>query len=129
MYDRPKEGTRRLIVNEDEAELVRHIFARYLELGSVHALQRDLEARVILSKHHVSAKGRRMGGLPFSRGALFHLLRNRIYRGQFVHKNIVHEGEHEAIVDAELFDKVQAGWIQRSGVVGPRPTVAAEEHR
>lgn len=48
-----------------------------------------------------------MGGTAFSRGALFHLLRNRIYLGQIVHRDAVHEGEHEAIVDAELFEAVQ----------------------
>ena len=107
-YDPPSDGSRMLKLVPDEAARVRHIFARYLELGSVHALQRDLEERGILSKLHVSAKGRTMGGLPFSRGALFHLLRNRVYRGQIVHKGMVHEGEHEAIVDADLFDRVQA---------------------
>ncbi len=107
-YDPPTDGSRKLKVNVREAERVRQIFARYLELGSVHALQRDLEQRGIHSKLHVTAKGRTMGGQAFSRGALFHLLRNRVYRGQIVHKGTVHEGEHEAIIDAELFDRVQA---------------------
>ncbi|MHA7819627.1 MAG: recombinase family protein [Erythrobacter sp.] len=93
---------------EAEAERVRHIFARYLELGSVHALQRDLEERSIHSKLHITAKGRRMGGLPFSRGALFHLLRNRVDLGQITHKGEVHDGEHVAIIDFGLFDQVQA---------------------
>ncbi|MDC8755192.1 recombinase family protein [Erythrobacter sp. sf7] len=106
-YDPPTDGSRTLKAAEAEAERVRHIFARYLELGSVHALQRDLEQRGIHSKLYVTAKGRTMGGQPFSRGALFHLLRNRVYRGQIVHKGTVHEGEHAAIVDAELFDRVQ----------------------
>ncbi|MEM8644206.1 MAG: recombinase family protein [Pseudomonadota bacterium] len=107
-YDPPTDGSRTLRVNEQEAERVRHIFTRYLELRSVHALQRDLEARHIHSKLHITAKGRRMGGLPFSRGALFHLLRNRVYLGQITHKSEIHEGAHAAIVDAELFDTVQA---------------------
>lgn len=107
-YDPPTDGSRTLKVNETEAERVRHIFARYLELGSVHALQRDLEARRIHSKLHITAKGLSMGGLPFSRGALFHLLRNRVYLGKITHKGEVHEGEHEAIVDTELFDQIQA---------------------
>lgn len=107
-YDPPTDGSRTLKVNEKEAERVRHIFARCLELCSVHALQRDLEENRIHSKLHVTAKGRRMGGLPFSRGALFHLLRNRVYLGQITHKGESHSGEHIAIVDAELFDHVQA---------------------
>ncbi len=106
-YDPPTDGSRTLKVNKDEAERVRHLFVRYLELGSVHALQRDLEARGILSKLHVTAKGRTMGGQTFSRGALFYLLRNRIYLGQIVHKDQVFEGEHHGIVDPDLFDRVQ----------------------
>ena len=107
-YDPPTDGSRTLKVNADEAERVRGIFARYLELGSVHSLQRDLEARGIHSKLHVTAKGRSMGGLPFSRGALFHLLRNRVYLGQITHKGEVYDGEHDSILDAKIFDQVQA---------------------
>ena len=107
-YDPPSDGSRTLKLVDGEAERVRQIFARYLELGSVHGLQRDLEKQGVHSKLHRSAKGRTMGGQPFSRGALFHLLRNRVYRGQIVHKGVVHQGEHQAIIGAELFDRVQA---------------------
>ncbi|MBI1391921.1 MAG: hypothetical protein GC152_04185 [Alphaproteobacteria bacterium] len=106
-YDRPKPGTRALVVNADEAVKVRHIFTRYLELGSVHILQRDLQERGVLSKRHVTAKGRTIGGLPFSRGALFHLLRNRVYLGQITHKGEVHDGQHDAVIDVDLFTQVQ----------------------
>ena len=106
-YDLPKKESRKLEVNDREAELVRHIFARYLELGSVHALQHDLEEEGHLSKVQVTKKGKTTGGLPFSRGALFHLLRNRIYLGQIVHKGEVHDGQHDEIVAAALFDQVQ----------------------
>ena len=87
--------------------MVRHLFGRYLALGSVHALERDVEASGIVSKAHVTKKGKTIGGLPFSRGALFHLLRNRIYHGQIVHKNEVYDGQHDAIVDEAVFEKVQ----------------------
>lgn len=60
----------------------------------------------IVSKRRVTASGRTTGGLPFSRGALFHLLRNPIYVGQIHHKGVTHDGAHEAIVDKDLFDRV-----------------------
>ncbi|MEL7218130.1 MAG: recombinase family protein, partial [Pseudomonadota bacterium] len=107
-YDRPKEGTHTLIVNEAEAATVRHIFNRYLELKSVHALERELKEDGILSKSWTTLKGKPVGGLPFSRGALFHLLRNPVYLGMIRHKTEVHPGEHKAILEQELFDKVQA---------------------
>ncbi len=106
-YDPPAAGSRMLRVNAEEAETVRQIFARYLALGSVHVLQRDLGEQGVVSKHWRSARGTTRGGVGFSRGALFHLLRNRIYRGKIVHKGTIHEGGHEAIVDEELFETVQ----------------------
>lgn len=107
-YDRPKNGTRTLVVNETEAQTVRNLFARYLELGSVHALKRELREQGILSKRWVSSKSKVMGGKPFSRGALFHLLRNPVYLGLIRHRDQTHPGEHKAILDQDLFDKVQA---------------------
>jgi DNA invertase Pin-like site-specific DNA recombinase len=106
-YDLPAPGTRTLKVNRSEAITVRKIFAGYLNLGSVHALQRELAEQGIVSKHRVTASGRAIGGLPFSRGALFHLLRNPIYRGRIAHKSEVHDGEHEAIIEQDLYDAVQ----------------------
>jgi DNA invertase Pin-like site-specific DNA recombinase len=107
-YDIPAPGSRMLRVNKTEAATVRNIFARYLELGSVHALQRKLAEHGVLSKRRVTAAGKVTGGEPFSRGALFHLLRNRIYLGQIVHRQVAHPGEHLAIVDEEVFARVQA---------------------
>jgi hypothetical protein len=100
-------GTRTLVVNEAEAALVRRIFALYLELGSVHALERRLHEVGIVSKRHVSTTGRVTGAQPFSRGALFHLLRNRLYLGEIRHGDTHHPGLHPAIIDRELFDAVQ----------------------
>jgi site-specific DNA recombinase len=106
-YDLPATGSRKLQVNEVEAATVRHVFSRYLELGSVHALQRELAEQGTYSKQRITASGKVAGGEPFSRGALFHLLRNRIYLGQIVHRGAVHDGEHHAILDQSLFDRVQ----------------------
>jgi DNA invertase Pin-like site-specific DNA recombinase len=106
-YDLPASGTRILQVNEAEAITVRHIFALYLELGSVHALQRQLVELGIVSKQRVTGAGKTVGGLPISRGALFHMLRSPIYLGRIPHKELVHEGSHAAIIDQALFDKVQ----------------------
>ena len=107
-YDLPASGTRILQVNEAEAATVVHVFARYLELGSVHALQRELTEQGIVSKQRVTATGKSVGGLPFSRGALFHMLRSPIYLGRIPHKDVTYKGGHVAIVGQELFEEVQA---------------------
>ena len=101
-------GDRKLEVNEVEAETVRHIFARYLDHKSVPALAKELAAEGIRSKRWTSRAGKSHGGLPFHVGALAHILRNKLYRGYAVHKGKAHVGEHDAIVDKELFDAVQA---------------------
>ncbi len=88
---------RKLAVDEPEAERVRHLFRRYLALGSVLALREEATREGLLSK----------AGQPLSRGALFHLLQNRLYRGQVVHKGHTYPGEHDAIVEEELWDAVQ----------------------
>ena len=106
-YNQPVAGSRTLVVKEAEAQTVRNIFETYLELGSVHALERDLDKRGIRSKQRITKSGRRSGGRRFSRGALFHLLRNRLYLGLIVHKGEAHPGLHAAIVSSELFEAVQ----------------------
>ncbi len=107
-YDLPTDQqTRALVVNEDQATTVRLIFAKYLELGSVHDLKAWLADGKFLSKAWVSAKGNKVGGLPFNRGALFHLLKNRVYLGEITHKGQAYLGAHGAIVDAETFAAVQ----------------------
>jgi DNA invertase Pin-like site-specific DNA recombinase len=98
---------RKLAVNEPEAEAVRHVFRRYAELGSVRALKDELDRDGIVSKTRIDRFGRRTGGKPLARGALYLMLQNRIYRGEIVHKDKSYPGEHAAIVDQGLWDKVQ----------------------
>jgi site-specific DNA recombinase len=98
----------RLVVIESEAEIVRLIFRRYAELGSVRLLKEALEARGIKSKSWTSASGRLVGGNPFSRGAIYLMLQNRTYRGEIVHKGQSHPGGHLPIIDQPLWDAVQA---------------------
>ena len=98
---------RKLIVNEAEAETVRHIFRRYCALGSVRELQRELEVGKIVSKARTSSSGAPYGGKPFSRGALYQLLQNKICIGLTTHRGEAYAGEHAAIVDQELWDATQ----------------------
>jgi site-specific DNA recombinase len=99
---------RKLVVNNAEAETVRHIFRRYVELKSVRELKEDLDATGIVSKVRTASDGSRYGGQPLARGALYLLLQNRIYRGEIVHKGKSYPGEHEAIVDETLWNDVYA---------------------
>jgi site-specific DNA recombinase len=99
---------RKLVVNEEEAQTVLHVFRRYVERRSVRALKAELDADGIRSKHRTFANSTVYGGHKLSRGALYLMLRNRIYRGDITHKGSAYPGEHKAIVDKTLWDKVQA---------------------
>jgi len=99
---------RKLIIVDSEAEIVRFIFRRYAELGSVRLLKSELDAGGIQSRLRTSASRRLHGGKSFARGALYLMLQNRIYRGEIVHKEQSHPGEHMSIIDQPLWDAVQA---------------------
>src|SRR6202158_4639966 len=98
---------RRLMVNESEAETVREIFRRYLELGCVRLLMEELNRRGIRSKVRVAKNGKTSGGNSFFLGALYVQLSNPIYIGEIRHKGVRHPGLHEPIVDRELWAKTQ----------------------
>src|SRR5438552_1205991 len=108
-YERPTDPiTRALSVNEVEAETVRTIFRTYLNLGSVSRLGGWLDQEGVRSKAYTTTRGKAVGGAKLSRGALFHLLKNRTYVGEIPHKDRSYPGAHPAIVDRELFDAAQA---------------------
>jgi site-specific DNA recombinase len=97
----------KLTVVEDEAEQVRLIYRRYLELSGVNALVRDLREHNIRTKTRLLATGGTRGGIPFERGTLFYLLRNRFYIGEVRYKGDILPGEQPPILDRALFDAVQ----------------------
>jgi DNA invertase Pin-like site-specific DNA recombinase len=97
----------KIAVVESEAEQVRLIFKRYLELSGVNALVRDLKERNIRTKMRPLATGGTRGGIPFERGSLFYLLRNRFYIGEVKYKGEILPGEQPPIMDRALFDAVQ----------------------
>src|SRR5271169_3971216 len=109
---------RRLVVNPTEAKTVRYIYECYLELGCVRQLSKELDKRGIVSKVRVSQKGIKSGGCRFSRGALYELLANPIYVGEIRHKRERHPGQHEAILDRKLWERVQRKLQNRAA----RPT-------
>src|SRR5579872_492514 len=98
---------RKLIVNPEEAKFVRRLFNLYLELGSVSQVKLRLDKEKIRTKIRVSALGNRSGGTTYSRGGLYKLLENKLYLGEISHRGQCHQGEHEAIVPRDLWEKVQ----------------------
>src|SRR5438067_9826982 len=98
----------KLVILPGEADTVRHIFRRYRVLGSVRLLRDELQLQGVVSKRWTSGSGRSWGGKPIARGALYLMLQNRIYCGDIVHKDKHYPGEHQAIIEPELWEAVQA---------------------
>ncbi|NNM74054.1 recombinase family protein [Enterovirga aerilata] len=99
---------RALHIVDEHAELIRAIFSRYQQLGSVSALKSSLDRDGIVVPERQDGAGRLTGGKPFSRGHLYKILSNPIYVGRLTHKGWVHEGQHPAILDLATFEAVQA---------------------
>src|SRR5262245_27652798 len=99
---------RRITVNAAEAERVRTIFRSYLRLGSLSRLMAALRKQGIVTKLRTLKSSATVGGIPFTRGPLAHLLRNRFYIGEVIFKGEVLAGEQPAIVERDLFEAVQA---------------------
>jgi site-specific DNA recombinase len=109
----------RLVVDEAEAEQVRRIFQLYVEHPSLLTVVAELDCRGWRTKLWTTKKGVRRGGRPFDKNSLYQLLTNVIYLGKVRYKREIHEGEHEAIVDDDVFTEVQA-LLQQNGRTGGR---------
>jgi site-specific DNA recombinase len=102
------------VINAEEAEQVQAIFALYLECSGLITAVQELAKRGWRNKRWQTRKGHLRGGLPFAKGSLHHLLTNVVYRGKVKYKNEVHTGEHEAIVEAKVWQQVQEKLSRKS---------------
>jgi site-specific DNA recombinase len=97
----------RLVVNTKEAARVREVFQMYLHAAALLPVVKELHQRGWCNKHRHTKKGKPVGGRPFDKASLHALLTNPIYVGTMRYKDEFHQGEHEPIVDREVFDRVQ----------------------
>jgi hypothetical protein len=100
---------RKLVIKESEATLVRSIFTRFAKLGSCTKLMRELASEDVRNRY----------GKLIDKGALYKLLNNRVYVGEAVHKGTSYPGEHKAIVERPLWDKVHSV-LREARAHGPR---------
>ena len=99
---------RRLVPNEREAKLIRHIFQRFVELGSSTALVKELKLDGVTSKAWTTQDGKTRDGRPIDKGHIYKLLSNRTYLGELRHKEQWYQAEHPPIISRELWDSVHA---------------------
>jgi hypothetical protein len=89
---------RKLVIVEKDADIVRGIFRRFVQLRSATTLAKELIAKGTKNRY----------GHTLDKGALYKLLNNRVYIGEAVHKGTAYPGEHDAIVDRKLWDKAHS---------------------
>jgi DNA invertase Pin-like site-specific DNA recombinase len=106
-YDVDRER-KRLVVNPKEAELVRAIFAGFIQAGSTTLLAQELNAQGHTTKSWTTKKGVTRAGTPWHKGLLYHVLNNPLYLGEVTHKGNHYPGEHDAIVTQDLWDQAHA---------------------
>jgi DNA invertase Pin-like site-specific DNA recombinase len=115
---------RQLVINPTESERVREIYRMYLKLGCVSKVQECLDQTGVRSKERTSRTGRRTGGAVYSRGALYGMLQNHMYLGKIHHQGTYYPGQQPAIIDQELWDKVQGQFAANLQAPRSRPRSA-----
>lgn len=98
------------------------IYANYLRLGSVAALEAYLAQRGVRSKAWTSRSGRSIGGCRINRGALLHLLKNRTYIGEIVHGDASYPAPHPPIFERDVFDQVRVQLAEQRHALKSKPT-------
>jgi len=104
-----------LLVNPEEASLVRLIFRRYLQIRSVVALIKELNANGHKTKSWTTKKGIHRPGVPWAKNHVYRLLTNPLYIGLIKHKEKTYKGRHEAIIEKSLWDQVQTSLNDNGG--------------
>lgn len=109
----------KLIVNPDEARIVRNIFKEFAEIGSGQTVAKELNVKGVTTKSWTTREGKFRPGKAWDGPAIYRIIANPTYIGKTKHKEKIFPGEHEAIVTQALWDKAHA-MIQHDGRVGSR---------
>jgi len=118
----PDPKIRGLVIDQSEAKTVQALFHLYIELGCLNAVMRRAKDTRLRSKQHHFKSGRKQGGNAFSRGQVYAVLRNPVYIGKIRHKTHLWDGQHEAIIDIDLFEQVQTMMQDASARPRSKPT-------
>lgn len=89
---------RKLVINSTEAETVKNLFLRFAEIGSITLLVQELAEKGAVGKY----------GKPFDKGAIYRILGHHVYIGEIAYHGEIYVGEHQGIIDRELWEKVRA---------------------
>jgi len=117
---------RKLIINEIEAEQIRFVFENYMTANSTNELLRLMKKMNIKTKSWVTQKGKTTQANYYNKGSLYVMLKNATYNGKMRHKDKIYDGEHEAIINDNLWDRVQNKLSSRNAKKQPRGSYDAK---
>lgn len=117
---------RKLLINPQEAKIIRFIFERFAHHGSHMDVVRELENECYRGKSWVTQTGVKRTGQKIKVAMVRKLLTNPVYRGKITHKGECYEGEHQAIIDEELWQAAQRQVDSRRNTKGGRPAGRTE---
>ncbi|PJB69623.1 MAG: hypothetical protein CO093_10110 [Alphaproteobacteria bacterium CG_4_9_14_3_um_filter_47_13] len=118
---------RKLLTNAKEAPQVKYIFERFVALGSLSLLANELNTKGHKTKSYISQTGKHQGGKAFSLQALRTILNNRLYLAEVHHKGKYYPGQHQALIEKDLFDKAQSIFAENAGVKRKRTYAAKSD--
>jgi len=107
-------ANKRLVVNPKEAEIVRWLYKRYLATNSLVGVAKELNAKGITTKTWTTKKGKCHQGKLWTAPHIYRALNNKTFLGLVENEGEAYHGEHEAIVEQNLWDNVQT--VLKSGV-------------
>ena len=117
---------RTLAIVDEHATVIRDLFRRYCEIGNVRLLKEQLDDESVVIPERFTATGRKMGGVPFTRGQIYKVLSNPIYVGEIYHKGRAYDGQHEAIIEPDLWATVQERLAANRQGKQRTPTIKAQ---
>lgn len=117
---------RTLAIVDEHAEIIRDLFRRYCDIGNVGLLKEQLDEEGAMIPERFTATGRKMGGVPFTRGQIYKILSNPVYIGEIHHKGQTYDGQHEAIIDSDQWGKVQEQLAANRQGEQRAPTIKAQ---
>ena len=113
---------RTLKINEAEAETIRRLYNLYEIHGTVRQVKDVADNLQLRTKRRETTAGKQTGGGRFDRGHIHHILTNPIYAGRIKHKTLIHDGQHEAIIEPDRWDRIQTEMQEGANKIRERKT-------
>lgn len=116
---------RKLIINENEAKIIKTLYREFLETGSITETARKLNQLQFTTKNWISTKGKVHKGNKFDVKNVRNILDNPLYMGKIKHKNNIYDGQHEAIITEEVWNQAQNIFKRRDKVILPKSRITS----